>query len=483
MPGSCGAAAAVGTVGTTTTTTADPYVYGDGARTVRGAHGAGDAARLSTARTYRSSIGVGSDGTAYYRVDLDGAADAYASVVAVPPLGSGVKVSYADGITVTLRDSAGHSCGTGRATFSTGAYPRPVAAVAERKIRAGATRCQAAGTYYLVVRRQTDADSTRETWGLELSVATEPGLVTPEPAQGPSAWPSGSAPSLRPSPSGGGAPRAGGTGFNDAAAVNGGVWRDRVRPGESHFFRVPVDWGQQLFLDAGLKGAAGDRARRGYVPGALDVQLYNPARAPVAEKEAGYAGDAASATLDPLPPVAYENRHLLRTDRAAMRFAGWYYVKVGLDPAMARTFGDRAYDVTLRVTVRGKTGRAPDYVRDPGPFQVTDADRQAAARGVGGADWGDRGADDGSGPGSGPGGNGSGSDSGSAGSIAGPGAGRSGGGRTSATPAATSTGSSVSARMLVGVGGIGTGTALVLWLGVWRMVSVRRFRRRVARHG
>ncbi|MFJ9039764.1 hypothetical protein ACIRF8_24605 [Streptomyces sp. NPDC102406] len=450
----------------------DPYVYAEGARTVPAARNSTEASRLRTGATYRSSLGTGMSGVAYYSVELDGAANAYVSVVAVPPLGPRVRAAYSDGITVTLQDRDGNRCDSERATFRSGAYPRPVAAAAERLVRPGALRCQAAGTYYVAVERRADAESTQETWGLELRVATEPGLVSAAPTEGPKVWPSASA---QP-PTGKAARRTGGTSFNDAVALRAGVWKDGVRPGQSRFYRVPVNWGQQLFLDAELGGTAGDGARRGIVTGALDMELYNPARATVAAKGAPYAGDPTSAALEPLPPVAYENRYLMRDDQAAMRLAGWYYLKVTLNPAMAEKFGDEESGLTLRVTVDGDERQAPDYVRDPGEFQVTEKDREAARRGEGGAVW------EGAGSGDGDAGEGRGDGaSGDAGSGGGSEAGASGSGSAdSSSSTSSSTSSSASAdsgrMMLLGVAGLGTGTVLVLWLGVWRVVAVRRLR-------
>ncbi|WP_306322681.1 MULTISPECIES: hypothetical protein [unclassified Streptomyces] len=449
----------------------DPYVYAEGARTVGGARGSATAAQLKTGETYRSSLAAGDGAVAYYRVELDGAATAYASVVAVPPLGSGVKAAASDGIAVSLRDLRGNECDAGRATFRSGSSPQPIAVAVERSVRPGGLRCQSAGTYYVVVEREAAAGSSGRAWGLELRVATEPGLVSATPSEEARPWPSETA-AL---PSGAGVRRVGGTGFNDAKALTSGVWKDRIRPGQSHFYRVPVDWGQQLFLGAELGGVTGDGARRGAVAGALDMELYNPARAQVAVKGAPYSGDSASAALDPLPPVSYGNRLLSRKDEAAMRVAGWYCLKVTLDPALAGKFGGGDFGVTLRVTVDGDEKRAPDYVRDPGEFQVTSADLAAAERGEGGAEWGDgssseaegKGAEASPGAGSGSGA-GSGADSGAAG-------GRGGASAGATASSATSPGDGL--MTLVGVTGVGTGSALVLWLGVWRMVAVRRFRR------
>ncbi|WP_394432330.1 hypothetical protein [Streptomyces sp. SGAir0957] len=462
LPGTAATAKAV------TGGVANPYVYAEDATTVPSVPNSTDAPRLSAGGTYRSSLGAGMSGAAYYRVELDRAANAYVSVVAVPPLGAGVKASYADGIAVTLQDRDGNRCDSERSTFRSGGYPRPVAATAERLVRPGALRCQAAGTYYVVVERKADAESTQESWGLELKVDTEPGLVSPAPTQGPQSWPSAS---VQP-PTQKGVRRVGGTGFNDAVALPGGVWKDGVRPGQSHFYRVPVDWGQQLSVDAELGSSAGDGARAAIVTGALDMELYNPARASVAAKQASYAGDPTSAAFDPLPPVAYENRYLMRGDEAAMRLAGWYYLKVTLNPAMASKFGDKASGLTLRIGVEGERRQPPDYVRDPGEFQVTDGDRDAAEKGEGGAVWEDsdpRSGEDGAAVAGGQDGRGEPTGGTGSGGSAGAGASASGASGSAASSPAGSGG-----MLVVGVAGIGVGCALVLWMGVWWVVAVRR---------
>ncbi|MFJ9129912.1 hypothetical protein ACIRJS_38100 [Streptomyces sp. NPDC102340] len=458
--------------GTAAAGNGNPYDFAKGARTVDGAPSGATAAQLKTGVTYRSSLAAGDGVTSYYRVELDGAATAYASVVAVPPLGSGVKAAPADGIAVSLRDGQGNQCDAERATFRSGSYPRPIAAAVERSVRPGGPRCQSAGTYYLAVERTAAAGSSDRDWGLELRVATEPGLVSAAPGASARTWPSEPA-AL---PSGTGARRSGGTGFNDARALTSGAWKDRIGPGQSHFYRVPVDWGQQLSLGAELDGSAGGGTRREAVPGALDMELYNPARAPVAAKGAAYSGGTTSATFDPLPPVAYGNRLLSRDDEAATGLAGWYWLKVTLSPAMAEQAG--GLGMTLRVAVDGAAKQAPDYVRDPGEFQVTSADLAAAERGEGGVEW-DFGAGSGSGSRSGSG-SGSGSDPGSgadsgSGSDSGSASGRGGASGGAVASSDTSPGSDL--MTLVGVAGVGTGSALVLWLAAWRVLAVRKVRR------
>ncbi|WP_203182211.1 hypothetical protein [Streptomyces pratensis] len=81
---------------------------------------------------------------------------------------------------------------------------------------------------------------------------------------------------------------SGGTGFNDAAAVDEGTWRDDLQPGDSRFYKVPVAWGQQLFLRAQL--ANGPTDGTSFTVKGLRLALYNTARGPVSDKSIGYRG-------------------------------------------------------------------------------------------------------------------------------------------------------------------------------------------------
>lgn len=107
---------------------------------------------------------------------------------------------------------------------------------------------------------------------------------------------------------------------------------------------------------------------------------------------------------------------------------------------------------------------------------MTSADLAAAERGEGGVAW-DFGAGSGSGSRSGSG-SGSGSDPGSgadSGSDSGSASGR--GGASGGAVASSDTSPGGDLMTLVGVAGVGTGSALVLWLAVWRVLAVRKVRR------
>jgi hypothetical protein len=373
------AAAASGTPG--------PYAFDDRAAAVDGATTGADGVQLSPGSTYRSSLARG--GKLYYRLSLDSRETVYVSATAVP--GPGAKVAYGDGVEVSLQDTDGNDCDSGNARFGTSQSPRPITASAARSVGPADHRCKVAGTYYVVVERNSEPGSSTETWDTELRVVSEPGVAKNVSTTPPGSWNSATptAPDARREE------RAGGTSFNDARALKAGVWGDRIKPGRTLFYRVPVDWGQQISASAELGGASGGRDE--YVMSALVMSLANPVRARVDDANTVYDGTPKSATLEPMAPVAYENRYSPNDGVAATRFAGWYYLSVHLNPDIAQQFGKGALDLTLRVNVDGAAKAGPAYVGSARPadeFSVTGQDEEAAVRGdtdAGGGDAGDGG--------------------------------------------------------------------------------------------
>lgn len=387
-----------------------PYAFARDAQPVKGASTTSDAPRLAAGAVYRDA--VAKDGKLIYRVDLDAASHAYVSAVAVPPRGA--KLTYQDELKVALQDRDGSDCGSTTLRFGSAEFARPVAGYVDRTVDPEKTLCQEAGSYYVVVEREGKESSSGEPWGLELRHVLEPKLKAAGPTEAPENWPSASP---QP-PAGGPRERAGGAGFADAPGLTEGEWKDRIEPGQSRFYRIPVDWGQQLFVSADLGSSAGD----GFVSGALPVALYNPALGLVDSDESmSYDGKQKSEAFDPLPPVAYENRFTSDTETSGLRFAGWYYLRVSLNPEVGEKFGKKPYGLTLRVNVEGEPDAAPPYAGPAGIFTVTEDDREAAAEGESGTAAGDSGT-----------------------------------------------------MRLVAAGGIGTGTVLLGGLGLWTVLARRR---------
>ncbi|MFC8569546.1 hypothetical protein ACFUIW_27715 [Streptomyces sp. NPDC057245] len=349
------------------------YAFADGAPRVEGADDTSAAAPLEPGSTYRSSLPA--EGTLYYRLDLDAASDAYVSVTAVP--GSGGEVTAVDGVRVSVRDADGASCSLGSATFGAAHSPRPVTAWGMREIDPGASRCQDSGTYYVAVERIRPEDSPPDAWDLELTTATEPRPRRAGPTEAPGAWDSASPEPLA------GAPerRAGGSGFARATAVGQGVWQSDIRPGQTLYYKVPVDWGRQVSATAELGGS--DDAS-GYATAALRLGLHNPVRGEVDDAAKGYTGRPAAVGLAALPPVAYANRYAAGRQVGALRFAGDYYLVVHLSAQVADDFGDGPFRLTLRVRLRGAAKTGPGYAGEPRPrgvFELSAADRAVAPPG------------------------------------------------------------------------------------------------------
>ncbi|MEU4008652.1 hypothetical protein [Streptomyces pseudogriseolus] len=394
--------------------TAQEYAFAADARRIEGASRTADAVRLEPGRTYRSTLPP--DGKVYYRLDLDDTSTAYVSATAVPPPGSGVSV--ADGVKVTLEDADGRSCDVDTVPLGAPGSPRPVAAWAMREISPRRSLCAEAGAYYVTVERAApDArGASPDPWELELGTVSEPGTRTPDGTATPEAWDSAT-----PAPVQGTAQRRpGGAGFAQAAPLDEGVWRDDIRPGQTLFYKVPVDWGRRLHVTAEL-GSSGTDAT-GYVASALTLDLYNPVRGQVEDLSVGYNGGQKSKALKPLPPVAYENRHASGQQVSAVRFAGAYYLVAHLSPEVAEDFGDGPVPLTLRVRLGGAAQAGPDYAGGTVPSDVFSVE-------------------------------------------GGPGGSATGGGGTA--------GDATLYRVLA-AGGIGTGSALVVGLGVWTVLARRR---------
>ncbi|MFI6336102.1 hypothetical protein [Streptomyces sp. NPDC050535] len=398
-----------------------PYAFAEDATPVEGTADTTDSVRLEPGKTYKSSIER--DGKLYYRLELDTTANAYVSATAVP--GSGEKVTYGDGIRVSVQDANSRNCSySGTTHFGATQSSHPVAAWGSREIGSDQYACQTPGTYYAVVERSGTEGSSSGDWDLELNYVSEPILKKAGSTSAAETWNSASPDALAGDPK----PRRGGAGFTRATSLRQGVWQDEISPGQTVFYKVPVDWGQQLYTTAELGSTnSGDN---GYLGNALAMSLYNPVRGFVDDVGSGYDGSQRSAALDPLPPVTYENRYAGSNRVTGVRFAGSYYLVVHLAGQVADRFGDGPFGLTLRVRVAGTAQAGPAYSGQAQPrnaFEVPSGDLDDAA-GV------------------------------EAGGV--------GGGNGGSSDTAT--------MKLVAAVGIGSGSVLMLALGMWTVVARRR---------
>ncbi|AKA04889.1 hypothetical protein SAZ_22375 [Streptomyces noursei ZPM] len=354
------------------------YRTASGSKPVKGAESAAQAPRLDRGQ-HVDTFQRGQ--TKYYAVALDDISNAYFSVVAAPRPGTKVE-DYTDRLTVKVEDSGGTTCGPdGTAQFHSGGTAYPVADYAARLIGPDVSNCQHAGPYYVVVSREGPLTSGPEPWAVEIGHLTEPALkgTAPSPSA-PGGWSSAT-----PAPPTDATTHQvlGGTGFNDAAAVGRGVWRDHLAPGETRFYRVPVDWGQRLNLSAELPNSTGSTTA--FVPSALGLTVYNPARGAVSQDGfVPFDGKPAAARAF-TAPVAYGNRATPQRAVAGMRFAGWYYVAVTLSARTAVAFPQGAA-LTLRVDLRGTPQAGPDYASPAGDLGTPPGDDGTGrpAQGAGG---------------------------------------------------------------------------------------------------
>ncbi|MER5257406.1 MULTISPECIES: hypothetical protein [unclassified Streptomyces] len=336
----------------------DSYGYDPDAQTVRGSSSLLSAPELATGTPYRSTLS-GSE-PVYFRVALDAKSHTYVSVVGIP--GPGTERTPTNSLQVTLVDADGNRCDRQGAGFAIGSA-QPLAASASRMIAptkgAAEAKCQRAGPYFVAVSRYRQRAGAAP-WGLDLRVDAEPPLKKSR-GDGPAAR------SPRPSaPDGSPTPVEGGAGFAVAARVREGAVTGEITPGQSRFYRVPVDWGQRLTADAELAG----QKKGPYVANGLSVTVYNPARMKVEGTSTSYHGQPATAGLDALPPVAYENRSDRERKTAAMRFPGWYFVQVTASPELAPTWGRKPLRLTVHLDIEGSARKRPVYAGDPGVFEV-----------------------------------------------------------------------------------------------------------------
>lgn len=162
------------------------------------------------------------------------------------------------------------------------------------------------------------------------------------------------------------------------------MWRDDLRPGQTRFYRVPLDWGQRLAVGAEIAKARMTRPY-GSASDGLTVSLYAPYRGPVDSGDTSYDGKQAAVTLPGTVPVAYANRFSDTAEVRPLRVAGWYYVAVTLGGKVGEFTEDASpVPLTLRVDVGGVRAAEPAYREGlaAAGFGVGAAERAAAKEGL-----------------------------------------------------------------------------------------------------
>lgn len=358
---------------TTPPTGGAPATWQPQGTALAGAATTGDAPAMKPSVTYVDTIKPGQ--TKMYGIVLTTKSSAYASAFALPPAGS--RVAYGDGIELKLQSSDGTDCDSQEAHFGDDGDARPVGTAVARTIGGDYGNCQGTDQYTLQVHRTSDGTSDPTPWPLELRYVSEPGIkagTTPLPAPA-----TGSA-SPTPLTTGTAKQTAGGSSIETADPVRTGIWKDRVWPGETRFYKVPVDWGQQATVFADFSSAP-VTDESGFVAAGVRLTAYSPVRQYVDGDDGAYEGTPTS-LVEQLAPVSYTNRAADDEDVQAVRYAGWYYFAVTVHPDVAKVVKG-AVPVTLRVQVKGAAQAAPAYTGDPAAAGIgIDAHDVSSANGV-----------------------------------------------------------------------------------------------------
>ncbi|WP_420803066.1 vWA domain-containing protein [Streptomyces pratensis] len=363
-------------------------------RRIEGAATAAKAPSMAPGQ-YLDTIGAGEK--RYYAVGLDAVSTADFAATAVPQ--PGAAVDSLDGLSTALAYGDGDStCETDTQRFlqQEGATPL-TSAVARIRSEDGHRSCDGPGRYWLVVERQSKTGSDRARWPLELVFGVEAPLgdgVTP--AQSRPEYGKGGEQAALPT----GDPRdvRGGTGFNDATELGSGVWRDRILPSQTLWYKVPAGWGQQVrydveFANEPTVGSGSATVSYG------GTQLFTPARFPVGSgsgfrSTVMYSGKPAALRMGSVP-VAWTNRYETRTAVRPVHAGGDFYVAVTLGADTAEIAENPRIGVVLRLAVlgdelAGPQHGAPALTEKPGGARTGNGGNTPGAAdssGTGGAGW------------------------------------------------------------------------------------------------
>ncbi|MFF9480439.1 hypothetical protein [Streptomyces sp. NPDC014733] len=304
---------------------------------------------------------IGPNEKRYYAVDLDAAATADLSATVAPRPGAAVDAS--DALHTEIAYGADGVCDSATERFGQREGATPLASGLSRvPSESGYRSCDKAGRYWFAVERKAAPGSDAARWPLELTFHVEHPLkkgVTP--AQSAPEYGTGGKDATLPAS----APQdvRGGTGFNDARTLKQGVWRDRLLPAQTLWYKVPVGWGQQLRYDVQFANEPTVNDRGVHYSYAA-TQVYTPDRVPVGTGTGEftprklYAGKPTSLQMGTVP-VAWSNRYESGTHVVPVHRAGSFYLAVTLGAEAAEIARNPEVGVVLRVAVLGTAKSGP----------------------------------------------------------------------------------------------------------------------------
>jgi Ca-activated chloride channel family protein len=326
---------------------------------------------------------IGDSKIEHYTVDSPGKGTLHLAAT-LRPVGLGT----ADGAAVTLQVSTadGEVCGEPVRANAIGVVSKSTPITATASMAGGDLESCGEGPYVVAV----DATGISSVQPLEVLVTTERGVTgaddLPAAAGADELAESGDAPSTP-------TPAIGAPSFSAAPTLGPGTYTDTLLGGETLFYKVRVDWGQQLVCDATI----GENPQADpYGELRVAAQAYDANRAVIDQSP---AGDAASQLYDASKdvqvvassvPVRYNNRTAQFADERVASVPGTYYCGVfaNAQPTQIEGFGE--LPVTLTVSVLGNAGEGkPDYVKaEGGDGDVTDGGQAASDDDGGiGAGW------------------------------------------------------------------------------------------------
>ncbi len=304
---------------------------------------------------------IGPNEKRYYAVDLNASSTADFSATVVPQ--PGAAVGLLDSLHTEIDYGIDSTCDSTHELFGQRQGATPLTSGLSRiPSENGRSGCDKAGRYWFVVERKAAKDSDASRWPLEVMFHVEHPLkkgVTPAQSE-PEYGAGGKAAPVPTSPP---KPVTGGTGFNDARALTQGVWRDKIVPSQTLWYKVPVGWGQQLRYDVQF---ANEPTLEGHTAALAygGTQVYTPARAPVGSgtgefsPQVPYTGQPASLSMGTVP-VAWTNRYESGPNVIPVHDKGNFYIAVTLSARASEIARSAQIGVVLRVAVLGKAKAGP----------------------------------------------------------------------------------------------------------------------------
>jgi Ca-activated chloride channel family protein len=310
----------------------------------------------------------------FYAVDLADGVTPYLAATIVRPLGTvtdpgtGQVKIFTDEVKLRLLGAGGDECGSASESNVLGSRIGPTTGVAVpgrvgrhwdgRYSGASDTSCGLPGRYVLSVSRTQDDGLPDVALPTEIVFLAEPALdsdvsVLPLPVPTSAAAPL--APDITAAPQ----QVIGGGSYGAAARLSGsGTFTDTIRPGETLFYRVDLDWGQRLAYAVRFR-ADKDSLDTGV---GVDSWIGNPARVEVGHAgDSGYYGpsieDDQVLKGGTLVPVTYRNRESVDDAVRWLSLAGHYYLIVSMDNDDKGATPDVQLDVAVKV--QGEPQGAP----------------------------------------------------------------------------------------------------------------------------